>query len=63
MLQTLNERFDVSGQRDWDLKIDAGKIVLAPTAAGINQAQGMAMDFGSTTLFASGSTGWAHANQ
>lgn len=44
VLQTLTSGASMSGQRDWDLKIDAGKIVLAPTAAGIDQAQAMAMD-------------------
>ncbi|MFM5947956.1 MAG: protein translocase subunit SecD, partial [Novosphingobium sp.] len=43
-LQTLTSGASLSGQRDWDLKVDGGKIVLAPTEAGIKQAQGMAMD-------------------
>ncbi len=43
-LQTLTSGASMSGQRDWDLKVDGGRIVLAPTEAGIKQAQGMAMD-------------------
>lgn len=43
-LQTLTSGASMSGQRDWDLKVDGGKIVLAPTEAGIKQAQSMAMD-------------------
>lgn len=43
-LQTLTSGASLSGQRDWDLNVDGGRIVLVPTAAGIAQAQGMAMD-------------------
>jgi preprotein translocase subunit SecD len=43
-LQTLTSGASLSGQRDWDLKVDGGKIVLAPTQAGIDQARDMAMN-------------------
>lgn len=43
-LQTLTSGASMSGQRDWDLNVDGGRIVLAPTKAGINQAQDMAMN-------------------
>ncbi|MFM5955127.1 MAG: protein translocase subunit SecD [Novosphingobium sp.] len=43
-LQTLTSGASMSGQRDWDLAVDGGKIVLAPTEAGIKQAQSVAMD-------------------
>ncbi|MFN3517172.1 MAG: protein translocase subunit SecD [Novosphingobium sp.] len=44
VLQTLTSGASMSGQRDWDLNVDGGRIVLVPTAAGIAQAQSMAMD-------------------
>ncbi|HOB13792.1 MAG TPA: protein translocase subunit SecD [Novosphingobium sp.] len=43
-LQTLTSGASLSGQRDWDLSVDGGRIVLTPTAAGIAQAQATAMD-------------------
>lgn len=44
VLQTLTSGASMSGQRDWDLNVDGGRIVLAPTKAGIAQAQSMAMN-------------------
>ena len=44
VLQTLTSGASMSGQRDWDLSVDGGRIVLAPTQAGINQAQDLAMN-------------------
>ena len=43
-LQTLTSGASMSGQRDWDLAVDGGRIVLTPTKAGIDQAQATAMD-------------------
>ncbi|MCC6925728.1 protein translocase subunit SecD [Novosphingobium sp.] len=42
-LQTLTYGAGVTGQRDWDLQVNQGQVVLTPTQAGINQAIDQAM--------------------
>jgi len=42
-LQSLTSGAQLSGQRDWDLSVNNGLIILAPTQAGIIQAEDQAM--------------------
>lgn len=42
-LQTLTSGAKLSGQRDWDLEVNNGQILLTPTQAGIAQAEDQAM--------------------
>jgi len=42
-LQTLTSGAGVTGQRDWDLQINQGQVVLTPTEAGLNQSIDQAM--------------------
>jgi preprotein translocase subunit SecD len=42
-LQTLTSGAGVTGQRDWDLQINQGEVVLTPTEAGLKQSVDQAM--------------------
>ena len=43
LLQTLTSGAGVTGQRDWDLQINQGQVVLTPTEAGLKQSVDQAM--------------------